>query len=346
MDASMLIPASAPIPVPWGWFNVLLIVTFVAHILMMNALLGGGVIAMARLFTGGGKGLPKNLSEKLPTMLALTINFGVAPLLFMQVLYGNLHYASSTLMAPYWLSIVGLVIIAYYGLYVFDFKFSMLGSPGVLLLISLSLLVWVGFMLANNMTLMLTPETWSGYFTKSGGTMLNLGDPALYPRYSHFLTASLAVGGLFVAILGQRSNNQGWIETGMKWFTRATMAQALVGSWFLLALPSGVVKKLMGGSPIATLLLCMGVLLAGIALWAGFKKRVWLATGLTVAAVLVMATLRDMVRTFYLDPYFKVQDLTVTNEYSPLVMFLAAFAVGLGCIWYMVRTYIRAGREA
>ncbi len=48
----------------------------------------------------------------LPLVIAFAVNFGVAPLLFLQVLYGHFIYTSSILMGIFWISIIPALIIA------------------------------------------------------------------------------------------------------------------------------------------------------------------------------------------------------------------------------------------
>ena len=109
MDASGLIPLPDPIPVPWGWFKVLLILTFVLHLVLMNLMLGGGLLALFRLLRGGS---PPREARSLPILVALTINLGVPPLLFLQVLFGHLFYTSSVLMAVWWISIIPVLMMS------------------------------------------------------------------------------------------------------------------------------------------------------------------------------------------------------------------------------------------
>ena len=89
-----------------AWFDILLVATFVVHILLMNCVLGGAAISVVEMLRGNDLGLTKRLSKKLPTLLALTINFGVAPLLFLQVVFGHFDYVSSVLMGGLWLSLI------------------------------------------------------------------------------------------------------------------------------------------------------------------------------------------------------------------------------------------------
>ena len=128
MDMSSLVPASDIIPVHWAWFKILLITTFTAHILLMNIMLGSAIIAFISSINSQSDSsliyLEKEISQKNTFIIAFTINFGVAPLLFLQVLYGNLFYTSSILMAVYWMSVIFLLITAYYSAYIYKFNFE------------------------------------------------------------------------------------------------------------------------------------------------------------------------------------------------------------------------------
>ena len=82
MNPASLIPLAEPVPIHWAWFDVLLIVTFTVHILFMNALIGSAAIGLWRALRGDGT-VARDVGQKLPPLLALTINMGVAPLLFL-----------------------------------------------------------------------------------------------------------------------------------------------------------------------------------------------------------------------------------------------------------------------
>ena len=55
MDPALLLPSPDAIPVPWGWFQALLLFTFFCHILLMNVMLGTACIALAGHFGTGGE---------------------------------------------------------------------------------------------------------------------------------------------------------------------------------------------------------------------------------------------------------------------------------------------------
>ena len=115
-----------PAPAPIWLLRTLLLLTFFLHLLFMNTLLGGTVVTLIcnlrRKQSAHAAQLASDMAHLLPVIFAFTITLGVAPLLFLQVLYGHLLYASSVIMGVPWLSIVGLVMCAYYAVYYFSFR--------------------------------------------------------------------------------------------------------------------------------------------------------------------------------------------------------------------------------
>lgn len=354
MNPSALIPTPDAIPVPWGWFYILLMLTFLLHILVMNAMLGGGIIALFSALKGGEQNLllSKEFAYKWPYTIAFAVNMGVAPLLFVQVLYGNFIYSSSILMAVWWLSLVGMLILAYYAAYIYDFKFEALGNPRLFLIeFAVIIMLIIAFLFTNNMTLMLQPDKWLAYFNNSGGTLLNLSDPTLLPRYFHFVVGAIAVAGLYLALIGHfrfmksQVAPETLIGQGMRYFTLATTVQILLGVWFLLALPDEVMLLFMGGSGYGTSLLLLGLVLAGVALYFGYSRQPINASVSTLALLVVMILMRDLVRVAYLKPYFQLSDLVVRPEYSPLIFFLVVFAGGLALIGFMLKLAFGCRKE-
>lgn len=354
MDISALIPTPDALPVTWGWFYVLLLVTFLLHLLVMNAMLGGGIIALFSLFRGGEQNqqLGREVGFKLPYTIAFAVNMGVAPLLFVQVLFGQFIYSSSIMMAVWWLSIIGLLILAYYTAYIYNFKFdSLQGLRAPVLLFSVGILLFIGFMFSNNMTLMLQPDKWVAYFDNPHGTLLNAEDPSLWPRYLHFVVGSVAVAGLFLALVGHfdfaksRISPATLVEKGMGYFTKATVIQVLLGLWFLAALPKDVMLAFMGKSIYATALLSIGLVLAAGLIYFGYKRNLILASVIALLQLVVMVLIRDLVRFTYLQPYFHPADLKVTPQYSPLIFFLVVFVIGLVLVGYMIKLALGCKKE-
>jgi hypothetical protein len=351
-----LIPTPDTIPAPWGVFEFLDIFTFIIHLLLMNIVVGGCIIALfSRLKTSDqplNESLHGSFVEKIPSVLALTITFGVAPLLFVQVLYGHFIYSSSILMAVYWLLVVPLLIIAYYGIYIHARKYvSSRGLSIAALGVSSVILIYIMITYVNNMTLMLQPEKWKAYFSNRGGTILNLGDPTFIPRFLHFLTATIAVAGLFGAIVWYIRRKKGTVETGqaeekiktgLKIFAIATAVQVVIGIWFLIALPRQIMLGFMGGNILYTIVLMLGIA-AGIAvLITAFLGKLVPTTLLLLVTVVVMVINRANLRSLYLEKYFDPASLKLNPQYSVMALFFVVFIIGLIVVAYMLKTAFAA----
>ena len=250
------IPAPEALPVHWLWFQVLLVITFLLHLILMNLVLGGSLLA---IWDNLIKKRKIASYSRLPILLALAINLGVPPLLFVQVLYGHLFYSSSIIMAIPWILVIPILIIAYYSSYIFIKKSD--SAPGLAktgLIVSSVLLLYIGFMYVNNSTLAINPSNWSIYHEKPGGTSLNFGEPSLWPRYLHFIIAALSVASLGIAVITKfkstdHEESKEIISLNMKRFAWLTLIQIGIGLWFWLSNPKEVWMTFMGGSIPATI---------------------------------------------------------------------------------------------
>ena len=125
-------PDVMPLPAPVGLMEFLLVFTFILHLVPMNFLFGGGLLAAISHMRAGKDErhlrLARRLLELLPVVIAFTVTLGVAPLLFVQVLYGQFLYSSSILMANAWFLVVPALMIGYYIAYLLKFKWESLAG--------------------------------------------------------------------------------------------------------------------------------------------------------------------------------------------------------------------------
>ena len=340
-----IIPTADSIPVHWLWFQGLLIFTFFIHMILMNFLLGGSLLTVWDLLTGK---LEKKASGSIPTLVALTVNFGVPPLLFVQVLYGHLFYTSSVMVAVPWILVIPILIVAYYGAYLFVKQSDRARgwSAAGLVITSLGLL-YIAFIFVNNNTLAIQPDRWGIYFENPGGRNLNMGEPTLWSRYLHFLLAALAIGALGRAILYRfskikKKEKDRQIRRNLKIFGWMTVIQFGVGTWFWLSMPADVWKSFMGGSLFATAMMVTGWIVALLILHSSFTGRFTAAMILGGIEVLVMVIVRDLARTAYLKEVFRPSQLENMGEVSPLIAFLLIFVIGLIAIYYMIRLIFKS----
>ena len=352
MDVTRLIPTPEAIPVAWGWFQALLLPTLFLHILLMNLMLGLACIALVGSLGGpraDRAALGSEIANALPFTIAFTVNLGVAPLLFVQVLYGHLVYTSSILMAAFWLGVIVLLIGVYALAYIYKYRFARLGGrrPLVVGLIVLMLLA-IGFIYVNNFTLMQQPQTWDRYFDNPYGFLLALGDRALWPRYLHFMFSAPAIGGLAIALYYRWRERKGaadarpMIHYGCRWFTHATLLNFAVGLWFAAVLPKEILSPSTAAGMQLTGVLGAGILCSIPALFFGFRAKPAPALYWTLITLALMILARSLLRTALLAPMFSPSQLVVQGQYGPLALFLLVLAGGLALIAWMLRMASRA----
>jgi hypothetical protein len=347
MDAAQLIPTPDVLQVPWGWIQVLLTVTFFLHLVVMNVLLGCSIITFFRHAAGKTTGVNKAIAGKLPFTMAFTINFGVAPLLFLQIIYGHFMYTSSVLMGVYWLSIFAILIFSYYGTYIYSMNYERAADFHTVIsgFIAGTLLA-VAFIITNNFSLMTNIEVWPAYFNNAEGTLLNLSDPSLFPRFFHSVLGAIAVGGLAIGLYYDFKKRKGDTEAesgiaiGMNWFAGATMLNFGAGSWYWGSLPASVRSLGGDGSVFFLIFIVLGIIAAIVSLINGMRHQVRPAVYYLMASLFCMVLVREFARRLTLAPWFKTSDLEVVPQYSPLIVFLIVFAGGLLLVWYMIRLVV------
>lgn len=345
---SLFIPQPDVIPVAWGWFQFLLLLTLPLHLLAMNAMLGSLGLGVAQHIRGGGvqSRLAHRIAQALPLVVATVVNLGVAPYLFMQVLYGQFNYTSSILMGTFWILVIPMLIIAYYGAYLYDFKFKQLGKAGILIgSVSFVLFLVIGSFFSNNMLLMTLPQQFGEYFGSMGGTLLIFDHPEYLPRYLHMMMGALAVGGLYVALLGRFKGDRDIQlmehaeNLGLRVFFVCTLVNSVVGLVYLGTLPKKDMMIFMGGDMAATIAFSVAFLLTVAVLVVSWKKKLWLTVGHVVVLVYLMVFMRAWLRSSYLREVFTLDQLQVVPQYSPLVFFLVTLVVGIAAlVWLWQKT--------
>lgn len=353
-------PDTLPVPGPTWLFEFLLHLTFVLHLLAMNFLVGGAVIALVSRLRGH-MDLARWIEHKLPAAMAFTVTLGVAPLLFVQVLYGHLFYSSSVLMGWPWFSVILILLVVYAFVYRVAWHGDETGGTtrALMFLITLGLLA-VGFIYVNNMTLSLRPDTWAAkYLARPGGTSLNVGDPTFWPRYLHFMIAALAVMGMVLATVGARRIKGGdeggrpWLQTGAFWFVIPTGFQIAVGLWWLLMLPREVIMPMMGGSTAQTMVFMISITLPIFALMmVAFSIKldrpfgiVHGASWLLLLTIVGMVLTRQFVREGMLAGTFDPATLATSPQWGVFALFAVLLVIALATVAWMLVAMARAGRR-
>ncbi len=359
-EIAALVPQIPDIPGPPGRMAALLFVTFVLHLLLMNAVVGGTLITLVNLIRKPGEAESgRRYAAPLPKGMALVVNLGIPPLLFIQALRGSYFYSASQLSAFFWLGVPFVVMFAYYGLYIYTSHGEVReGIRRTALATAAVLLLGNAFLFVNNATLIQSPGAWTAYAREAGGTLLNLSDPEIWPRWLHVIISCFAVGGLCFALPAwiklrnlARSDaplpkQQVWLDRmqeGYRWYIGATLCQIPVGLWFLFSLPAPQRLLFMGGSAPASGLLIAALTCAGAGLITAARRMIGLTVGLTVGTVVCMAGLRSLLRASLLEPYGPGG--TFSGHGGPIWLFLGSALVTGIVVYRLCLLYRKAHSE-
>lgn len=353
------IPYSEGVPsaAPWWLFWLLLTTTFVLHLIPMNLVLGGSVILLVNRIRSRGDqtGYCGTLFQKgsrwLPVAVSVAITFGVAPFLFVQVLYGRFLYTSSVLLGWAWFLVIPLLILAYYGVYLLSFKGRFVEGKETVVSVFVTLLfLCIAFIYTNNMSLMLLPSTFFEAFQgATGGYSFNLTDPSLFPRYLHTLLGALSVAGISTSLYGltfRRSDKPfaDWaVRHGMIWFLATTTANVVVGSIFLMTFSRETLLQFVRIGALGSIALAAGILfglfslgLALVALQQNCSAPAVKGTAALLLMTLVsMVLTRDQIRSAHLAE-FDLASGPVSPQWALILLFSVLFFVAIGTVGWML----------
>ena len=167
-------------PTPTAFYLVLYLGTMVLHVVPMNYVLAGsGLLAvLAGWETVANRPMEAHariaatLRDWLPLALSIAITAGVAPLLFLQVLYKEPFYTANLLLLHRWMLILPVLIVAFYLLYLQKSKRIAAGPAGVRLIVSVCILACFGFVAwawtENHLLSLCGQETWNEQYAHGG----------------------------------------------------------------------------------------------------------------------------------------------------------------------------------
>lgn len=158
------------LPYPTAFYLMLYVLTFALHQAFMHYVLAGSLyVAWATLFPGRApvprteQPLAATLRDWMPFLLSAAITAGVAPLLFIQIVYQRHFYTANLLLWWRWMIVVPVLIAAFYLLYLL--KSSLLAkwpytARAAVALVTAGCFVFVGFCWTANHLLSLHEADW------------------------------------------------------------------------------------------------------------------------------------------------------------------------------------------
>lgn len=337
-------------------FLVLGVVTFALHLTAVNVMLGTLGLAAWGAFSKNPywQRLAGALGTTAKVAVSVAIVLGVAPLLFVQVIYDPFWYTSNVISAWWLLGFLAILTVAYLALYRFyglNHRYEADGRPvhlegapkgGVWLAGSLVLMLVCGLIMHAVVNQSLLPAEWMNWYAPNGeiepyGRSLHSVTPA---RLLFFLLLSLPVtaGWLFGMrryLLSSGETDYGYVD----FIEGLAHGMARVGSVLVL---------LAGAAWMATLPETMSWFAGSVWMWIGLvplayfgamsfiqKKRVlcifcnYMAFGMTLVMTIVLAALREVLRfvTFLEGSGYDALAYKITMDWPSTVIFFTTFLV-------------------
>ncbi|QEL02618.1 c-type cytochrome [Olivibacter sp. LS-1] len=321
------VPRNIPLalPLPEWLLVIILVLSFLLHILFVNLMVGGSILTLWAEIRGKRDSdydvFANELAKTVTVNKSLAVVLGIAPLLSINVLYTVYFYSANALTGFMWILIIPLVTVAFLLTYLHKYTWEVMQAYKSLhiAIIGLAVLIFlfIPLIFLVNINLMLFPEKWGsiqGFFSA-------LALPNVFPRYFHFICASLAVTGLFICWYARRPNYPveqlftKWtrydiIRIGYTLALAASTAQFFFGPLLLVTLPSkGIGINLIG-------VILTGAILALPAMWwmwkgltgarAHIDRNFWKVVLFFSLTVLFMASGRHVYRANALEPHQKL----------------------------------------
>jgi len=260
-----------PLPVPPDVLRVLIVGVFLLHILFVNLMVGGSLLTLIFEIVGlrhpRFDRLARCIGQTVTVNKSLAVVLGIAPLLAINLLYTTAFYTANALTGHVWILLVPLIAGAFLLTYLHKFTWDRWTGPRKWRHIATAagasaILLFVPLIFLVNINLMLFPDTWA----RVTGFLAALRVGNVIPRYFHFLSASLAVTGLFLAYWFRRPRfpletlpgfTRPWLVRHFyKWAFGVSVAQFGFGPMLLLTLPRqglslGIVQLILNGALLA-----------------------------------------------------------------------------------------------
>jgi hypothetical protein len=202
-------------PWPTAMYLTLFIVTATIYMVFMNYVLAGAVVLLIgytapgarRRIEGGPKGparsglglILKVVRDWIPAILGLAITTGIAPLLFLQILYKQQFYTANLLLFNCFMLLLPALIVAYYMLYLIK-SHALTGRRSVLrgpvTVVAFACFFYTAWAWTENHILSIHEGAWKNHYVSHNYIYR---DAEIWPRLGYWITASFATLAVAVA---------------------------------------------------------------------------------------------------------------------------------------------------
>jgi hypothetical protein len=230
-------------------YMALYVLTLVVHVVFMNYVLAGSAyLAVVAVWTGGEETRRQKtpmalmLRDWMPFVLSAAITAGVAPLLFIQILYKKQFYSANLLLFHRWMIIVPVLIVGFYLLYLLKSRVIGQWRSWVRMVVGLGAFLCFAFTAyswTENHLLSTQEDIWPGFYASDDWVFRS---PVLLPRLGVWFLGALPTMAVLVSwqlwaaarrgepVGPAESRRAGWIAIG------GIVLAALCAAWYATAL--------------------------------------------------------------------------------------------------------------
>ncbi|MCP5286046.1 MAG: hypothetical protein H6933_14245 [Burkholderiaceae bacterium] len=355
MNAEMLLALRDPAGVPSHplVFLLLGVLTFALHIAAVQVMLGAGALVLAGAFRADARWrrLAAAMLSTSKIAVSVAIVIGVAPLLFVQVVYDPFWYTSNVLSAWWVIGFIVILIAGYSAMYGFYWLNEDLRARpprgGWLMAASLALLLLVGWIMHVLSYQMLWPEQWREWYAPGGtvdasGRTLHAYSLA---RFAFFIALAAPVTGAWLVavrryLIGAQEADLGYLALLQRLSQQMLLGGGAVavvaGAAWMATLPEKMAWFL-GSAPmvLAAAMLVLTVLLPS-ALGRRLDQGGWGygVFGVGAVALIVVAAAREWLRYVTLLGAHGYDAMTyrVNFDAYSTITFFATFAIVGGVV--------------
>ncbi|WP_028488836.1 hypothetical protein [Thiothrix lacustris] len=347
-------------------FLILGVLTFALHILTVQVMLGAsGLVIWGALSKDAYKRqLAQAMLGTAKIAVSVAVVLGVAPLLFVQVIYDPFWYTSNVLSATWVIGFIVILTVGYLLMYFFYAKNHHLATqktvcPGSMIL-SLALMLVVGFIMHVLVVQMLSPDQWMQWYAPNGE--IDASGRGLHAynlwRFAFFISLSVLVIGSWLLAYRHYISHRTDVDSGyLQWLKGLAGALSLAGGilaigfgiGWMLTLPES--QASFGFSPWVWLAALMIALTAVMPKLMGNKVNAPLfgygLFGLAAVALILVAVAREMLRWNILfgDFGYNALDYAVNMDwYSTLLFFGTFLIIGGTVLAYFLTVAWQAGQ--
>lgn len=304
------------------------LVAYLATLAMHAAFVGYVVVGTAYVLVQAVRRaddpLAATILSRLPFMLGCGITAGVAPLLFLQLLYQRRFYTANLLMGPRWILIVPALIVGFYGLYLAKHSAR---RRGLVLGVALTCFAFVAYAWSEQHALMQDDAAWTAMYAAGERVYVAAEIPLRFALFMGGMAALFAAIAAWTIEPHRPSAALPLLRRRLAVIALAGRAVSVMAALAFDFAPAGAALGL--GAALAVDVTGWLIVLVRPA----DPRGLWIATGGGAATLVAAVIVRELPRLALVEP-----EGPLAAGAGGGVVFVVAVALGVAAIAWVIRT--------